>query len=83
MSRRSDKPPGHPQSSRRHRIGSRFHMVGVPQVPCAKAVQPFKAFTGDIERMADWFVSIGIKTVAMKSTVVYWMSVFNRRKVAA
>jgi transposase len=58
-------------------IGSRFHVVGVPPELCDEAVQTFQAFTGDIVRMADWLVSIGIKTVAMESTGVYWVPVFE------
>jgi transposase len=80
MSRRSDKPAGLPVIHDRAAgidIGSRFHVVGVPPDLCAEAVQTFQAFTGDIERMADWLVSIGIKTVAMESTGVYWVPVFE------
>lgn len=47
-------------------IGARFHVVAVPPELCDQPVQTFQAFTGDIERMADWLVSIGIKTVAME-----------------
>ncbi|MGK2953516.1 MAG: IS110 family transposase [Thiobacillus sp.] len=80
MSKRPDKPAGLPVIHDRAAgidIGSRFHVVAVPPELCADAVQTFQAFTGDIERMADWLVSIGIKTVAMESTGVYWVSVFE------
>ena len=80
MPRRSDKPAGLPVIHDRAAgidIGSRFHVVAVPPELCAEAVQTFQAFTGDIERMADWLVSIGIKTVAMESTGVYWVPVFE------
>ncbi len=40
-------------------------------------MQTFQAFTGDIERMADWLVSMGIKTVALESTGVYWVPVYE------
>jgi transposase len=40
-------------------------------------VKTFQAFTGDTERMADWFISLGIKTVAMESTGVYWVPVYE------
>jgi transposase len=58
-------------------IGSRIHVAAVPPDLCDEAVQTFQAFTGDIERMADWLVSLGIKTVAMESTGVYWVPVFE------
>jgi transposase len=58
-------------------IGSRFHVVAVPADVCKEPVQTFQAFTGDLQRMADWLVAIGIKTVAMESTGVYWVPVYE------
>ncbi|WP_250491073.1 hypothetical protein [Caballeronia sp. INML2] len=49
-------------------IGSRFHVVSVPSSLSDDPVQTFQAFTGDIQRMACWLVSVGIDTVAMEST---------------
>jgi hypothetical protein len=40
-------------------------------------VQTFQAFTGNLNRMADWLVNMGVKTVAMESTGVYWVPVFE------
>jgi hypothetical protein len=54
-------------------IGSRFHVVAVGADLCEEPVQTFQAFAGDLERMADWLVATGIKTVAMESTGVYWV----------
>ena len=58
-------------------IGARIHVVAVPPELCDEPVQTFQAFTGDIERMADWLVSLGIQTVAMESTGVYWVPVYE------
>ena len=58
-------------------IGSRFHVVAVPPEVCAEPVQSFQAFTADLERMAGWLKSNGIVTVAMESTGVYWVSVYE------
>ncbi|WP_454743387.1 IS110 family transposase [Cupriavidus necator] len=58
-------------------IGSRFHVVAAPPELCDQPVQTFQAFTGDLERMADWIVSLGIKTVAMESTGVYWIPAYE------
>jgi len=58
-------------------IGSRFHVVSVPPDLSGDPVRTFQAFTGDIQRMACWLVSTGIKTVAMESTGVYWIPVFE------
>ncbi|MDT4787002.1 IS110 family transposase ISWpi13 [compost metagenome] len=58
-------------------IGSRFHVVAVSPDLCDKPVQTFQAFTGDLERMANWLVAIGVKTVAMESTGVYWVAAYE------
>lgn len=56
-------------------IGSRFHVVAVPPDRCDESVQTFQAFTGDLHRMAAWLTGIGVSTVAMESTGVYWVAV--------
>ena len=58
-------------------IGGSFHVVAVPPERCDESVQTFKAFTGDIHNMARWLAECGIKTVAMESTGVYWVPVFQ------
>ena len=58
-------------------IGSTFHVVAVPVDRCDKPVQTFRAFTGDIIKMADWLLEQGITTVAMESTGVYWVCVYE------
>jgi transposase len=58
-------------------IGSRFHVVAVPADLADSPVQTFKAFTADLDRMADWLVSLGITRVAMESTGVYWIPVYE------
>ena len=58
-------------------IGSRFHVVAVPADLAKESVQTFQAFTADLERMANWLVSLGITTVAMESTGVYWIPVYE------
>jgi transposase len=58
-------------------IGSRFHAVAVPADLAKESVQTFQAFTADLERMANWLVSLGITTVAMESTGVYWIPVYE------
>jgi transposase len=58
-------------------IGSRFHVVAVTPDCSDEPVQTFQAFTGDLQRMADWLVSAGVKAVAMESTGVYWVPVFE------
>lgn len=58
-------------------IGARIQVAAVPPELCDEPVRTFQAFTADIERMADWLVSVGIRTVAMESTGVYWVPVYE------
>jgi len=58
-------------------IGARIQVAAVPPELCDAPVQTFQCFTADIERMADWLVSLGIRTVAMESTGVYWIPVYE------
>jgi transposase len=58
-------------------IGSRFHVVAVSPDLCGEPVQTFQAFTSDLERMADWLISTGTRTVAMESTGVYWVAAYE------
>lgn len=58
-------------------IGSRFHVVAVPAHIAEVPVRTFQAFTADLERMADWLVDLGITSVAMESTGVYWIPVYE------
>jgi transposase len=58
-------------------IGSRIQVAAVPPELSDEPVQTFQSFTADIERMADWLISLGITTVAMESTGVYWIPVYE------
>src|SRR5262249_33445942 len=58
-------------------IGSRSHWVAVPADRDAASVREFSSFTGDLHRLVDWLASCGITTVAMESTGVYWIPVFE------
>jgi transposase len=54
-----------------------MHYVAVPRDRDPEPVRFFKTFTDDLERLADWLVQCGIKTVAMEATGVYWIPVFE------
>jgi transposase len=56
-------------------IGNESHFVAVPTGRDEQAVQEFGSWTGDLQRMAAWLKGCGIRTVAMQSTGVYWISV--------
>jgi transposase len=58
-------------------IGSRFHVVAVSPDLCDEPVQTFQAFTSDLQRMANWLVATGTKTVVMESTGVYWVAAYE------
>lgn len=58
-------------------VGATFHVVAVPSDLTDEPVRTFQSFTGDLHRLADWLKEIGIKTIAMESTGVYWIPVFE------
>jgi hypothetical protein len=48
--------------------GQHSHFVAVPPDRDPQSVREFRTFTTDLQRLADWLVQCGIKTVAMEST---------------
>jgi len=58
-------------------IGSKSHFVAVPEGVDETPVREFSTFTADLERLAEWLKTCGIQTVAMESTGVYWIPVFE------
>jgi transposase len=57
--------------------GSETHFVAVPPERDGEPVRSFKTFTSDLRRLADWLEACKIKTVAMESTGVYWIPIFE------
>jgi transposase len=57
--------------------GARDHYVAVPSDRDPQPVQTFRTFTAELKRLADWLTQCGIKTVAMESTGVYWIPLFE------
>ncbi len=57
--------------------GSEAHYVAVPPERDAEPVRSFKTFTADLHRLADWLKACKVKTVAMESTGVYWIPIFE------
>jgi hypothetical protein len=58
-------------------IGSASHFVAVPPDRCDEPVREFPSFTVDLNARADWFEACGMDTVAMESTGVYWIPLFE------
>ncbi len=75
-----DRGPGLPTVHRHAAgidIGSTFHVVAVPQECDEQPVRSFQSFTGDLHRLADWLAERAITTIAMESTGIYWVPVFE------
>src|SRR5258705_4694354 len=58
-------------------IGSEQHMVAVPEGRDTVSVREFGTFTTDLEALAAWLKQCGVTTVAMESTGVYWIPLFE------
>ena len=58
-------------------IGSAEHWVAVPQGRDEICVRPFPSFTSGLNALADWLQRCGIDTVAMESTGVYWIPLYE------
>ena len=57
--------------------GAAEHVVAVPPDRDADPVQTFATFTHDLVRLAEWLQRCGIKSVAMESTGVYWIAIYE------
>lgn len=58
-------------------IGNEAHYVSVPPSCDSEPVRHFGCTTAELKAMADWLKQCGIRTVAMQSTGVYWIAVFD------
>jgi transposase len=58
-------------------IGSKMHMAAVNPACTDVAVRSFGTFTSDLHDLADWFKACGVTSVAMESTGVYWIPVYE------
>jgi transposase len=58
-------------------VGAEFHVVAVPPECDDAPVRTFQSFTGDLHRLADWLLACRIETVAMESTGVYWIPLYE------
>ena len=58
-------------------VGGSSHWVSVPRHSCEESVREFGAMTDDLNAMADWLLACGVDTVALESTGVYWIPVFE------
>src|SRR6266436_2835402 len=58
-------------------IGNEAHYVAVPPDRDSQPVREFGCTTAELKAMAVWLQQCGICTVAMQSTGVYWVAVFD------
>ena len=58
-------------------IGSEEIYVCVPADRDEQSVRVFDTFTVDLHALADWLTACQIETVAMESTGVYWIPVYE------
>ena len=58
-------------------IGASSHWVAVAPHLVDDNVREFGAMTDDLERMADWLCACGVDVIALESTGVYWIPVFE------
>jgi transposase len=58
-------------------IGAQSHFVAVPPASCVTPVREFGVFTRDLYAIADWLKECGVTSVAMESTGVYWVPLYE------
>ena len=58
-------------------IGNESHYVAVPPTRDSEPVRRFGCTTAELKSMADWLKQCRIRTVAMQSTGVYWIAIFD------
>jgi hypothetical protein len=58
-------------------IGAAEIYAAVPEDRAEQSVRSFATFTADLHALADWLAACGIETVAMESTSVYWVPVYE------
>src|SRR5262245_66193696 len=58
-------------------VGNSAHYVAVRPDCDPESVRRFECFTADLHRLADWLQQCGVTTVAMQSTGVYWIPLYE------
>jgi len=58
-------------------IGNESHYVAVPPTRDSQPVRHFGCTTVELKALAEWLKQCGIRTVAMQSTGVYWIAVYD------
>src|SRR5262249_36641768 len=58
-------------------VGAKEHVVAVPCDRDPQPVRTFQAFTPDLHELAAWLKRCRIETVALESTGIYWLSLYE------
>ena len=58
-------------------VGASELFVAVPADRDSEPVRSYPTFTRDLPELADWLQNCGIRSVAMESTSVYWIPVYQ------
>ncbi len=58
-------------------VGNSTHYVAVRPDRDPDPVRRFDCFTADLHRLADWLQHCGVTTVALQSTGVYWIPIYE------
>jgi transposase len=58
-------------------IGAEEIFVAVPADRATDPVRSFGTFTRNLHELADWLQTFGVTTVAMESTGVYWIPLYQ------
>ena len=69
-------PVAHPNAAGLD-VGASEIWASVPADRATPNVRCFSTFTPDLYALADWLQACGIETVALESTGVYWIAVFE------
>jgi hypothetical protein len=58
-------------------IGNESHYVAVPPTRDSQPVRRFGCTTSELKEMAVWLKQCAIRTIALQSTGVYWIAVYD------
>src|SRR5215467_1748446 len=63
-------------------VGAQAHYVAVPEDRAAVSVRSFGTCTAQLDEIVQWLKDCGIKTVALESTGVYWIALYQKLEEA-
>ena len=63
-------------------VGARTHYVAVPVGRAEVSVRSFGSYTAQLDELMKWLKDCAITTVAMESTGVYWVSLYQKLEEA-